>query len=335
MPRAAIFMFATAALTVAAATCFFGRISDEPLRIASNASLPLLEGDRLSIITWNLGYGGLGKETDFVADGGVHLRAADAKLTSLYAHGIRDWVANADAEVFVFQEIARGGYLNRGEDLISSVTGVLEEFEIWYQSAFQVRIPFLFTADMGNALALRRLAHKVEVATLPSGGLCCGWSRRFPVIAATIAGHERDIVVMSVHLAAFDKHATLRKRQLLALFDFARRKYAGGALVAIGGDFNFEFASPPVKHSTPSSDLEWVHTFPVAMLPSGWTLVADPLVGTVRSLNQPFVKGENYVGVIDGFILSPGFAVDSIATADLGFEFSDHNPVKITLSIID
>lgn len=37
--------------------------------------------------------------------------------------------------------------------------------------------------------------------------------------------------------------------------------------------------------------------------------------------------GENYVGVIDGFVVSPNVQVQSVTTTDLGFEYSDHHPV--------
>jgi hypothetical protein len=38
---------------------------------------------------------------------------------------------------------------------------------------------------------------------------------------------------------------------------------------------------------------------------------------------------------IDGFLVSPNVDVASVKTLDLGFEYSDHNPVLLTVSLND
>jgi hypothetical protein len=38
--------------------------------------------------------------------------------------------------------------------------------------------------------------------------------------------------------------------------------------------------------------------------------------------------------VIDGFIVSPNVQVDSVETVDAGFEFSDHNPVMLHVTLL-
>ena len=44
---------------------------------SDTASAKLAEGARLNILSWNVGYAGLGKGSDFVLDGGENMRAAD------------------------------------------------------------------------------------------------------------------------------------------------------------------------------------------------------------------------------------------------------------------
>ena len=53
---------------------------------------------------------------------------------------------------------------------------------------------------------------------------------------------------------------------------------------------------------------------------------------TCRLLDQPY--NENcQLYVIDGFILSPNVELREIKTVDLGFEYSDHNPVRIAVTL--
>lgn len=45
---------------------------------------------------------------------------------------------------------------------------------------------------------------------------------------------------------------------------------------------------------------------------------------------MPYTKGVNYTLVIDGFIVSDNVTVKEVENIDTGFEFTDHNPVKMT-----
>jgi hypothetical protein len=46
------------------------------------------------------------------------------------------------------------------------------------------------------------------------------------------------------------------------------------------------------------------------------------------------VAGENYVTTIDGFVVSPNVAVESVRGFDLGFEYTDHQPVRLRVRAI-
>ena len=53
---------------------------------------------------------------------------------------------------------------------------------------------------------------------------------------------------------------------------------------------------------------------------------------TCRLLDQPY--NENcQLYVIDGFILSPNVRLESVQTQDLNFENSDHNPVRLQVTL--
>ena len=57
---------------------------------------------------------------------------------------------------------------------------------------------------------------------------------------------------------------------------------------------------------------------------------------TCRLLNRPYDPAEDETTqfyVIDGFIISPNVRLDGVETVNLGFENSDHNPVKLSVSL--
>ncbi|MBQ4208120.1 MAG: endonuclease, partial [Clostridia bacterium] len=57
---------------------------------------------------------------------------------------------------------------------------------------------------------------------------------------------------------------------------------------------------------------------------------------TCRLLNMPYDPADpaTQYYVIDGFILSPNVRLDAVETKDCGFEFSDHNPVMLDVTLL-
>ena len=73
-------------------------------------------------------------------------------------------------------------------------------------------------------------------------------------------------------------------------------------------------------------------TLDESLLAEGCSFAYDTDTPTCRLLNQSYnpddTENTQYY-VIDGFILSPNVELVAVETIDLGFEYSDHNPVSI------
>ena len=72
------------------------------------------------------------------------------------------------------------------------------------------------------------------------------------------------------------------------------------------------------------------------MLPEGFSFAYDLGTPSCRLLNQPYDPADTantQYYVIDGFFLSPNVRVESVETVDLGFENSDHNPVRLVVTL--
>ena len=141
------------------------------------------------------------------------------------------------------------------------------------------------------------------------------------------AGDGDEWAFINIHLSAFDDGGNLRRQQINAVFDYAQRLYDAGVHVVIGGDWNMELVDTAFPHQTAEKDRFWIHPFPQKNVPDNWQPAIDDTLPTVRTVHQPFVRGENYLTIIDGFFVSPNVEIVSVETVDTGFEMSDHMPV--------
>ena len=109
-------------------------------------------------------------------------------------------------------------------------------------------------------------------------------------------------------------------------------EYEKGNYVIAGGDFNQEF--PNEASYLRNGEEDWMPgIFDTSLLQKGWQIAVDSSVPTCRLLNKPYDGKSNTLYVIDGFLLSPNIELTSVETLELDFEFSDHNPVRMTAKL--
>ncbi len=294
--------------------------------------------DTLTLTSWNLGYAGLGAQSDFIADGGQMSRVPGKAAARANRDAIADVLAATPSDVFLLQEAAGPSYLNRGVDLNASLRQVLGA-DHWLSFAPEFRsrwLPGFMWPAHGKMTASRIQPAGTRLQALPSdGALIAGLFRRTYQAPTLFLENSqgRDWAIINVHLAAFDAEGARRQIQLEALFDYAQRLEADGYHVIMGGDWNLRLTATDFPHTTEERHLFWLHDFPDNALPDGWAIVVDPAVATVRTAHAPYQKGENYAAIIDGFIVSPGVSAAFVATRDLDFQHSDHQPVTARFTV--
>ena len=286
---------------------------------------------RLKVTTWNLGYSGLGFDSDFVADGGRRYLPPSQCAVRRNQDAICVWLASQGrrSDVLLLQELAGSGPSTWWLDLGARVRGALLGFTEHHRVDWRTPAPWPLGVAHGDSLFARAASDAFEVWPLPDQGDPHTWParRRYAALVAELRAGGCVWKVGGLHLSAFDAKARLRRAQLQALLHKAEEAYAAGAYVVLGGDFNLTLAAPEFPHATPTEHLQWVHPFPMELLPQGWRVAYDSRVATVRSNHAPFRAGVNFTAVIDGFILSPNVELLSVEAADLGFGPSDHHPV--------
>ncbi|MEL7419893.1 MAG: hypothetical protein AAGK10_15165 [Cyanobacteria bacterium J06555_3] len=289
--------------------------------------------DELEIVTWNLGYAGLGRGSNFVMDGGTDWRPKSRKIVEQNVSGIIDFLKSTEPDLFLFQEIAKPSFLNHHVDVLNSVITALPKYPHIYISDFRTHlIPYPYNINSGlSVFAKSGLVSSSKSRLLPLEPRRFGAFRKHYQmvvnhVPTSVLGKEW--IIINLHLAAFDSDANIRSEQLKVIRSFAIEQYRQGNFVIIGGDWNLRLAETNFPHKTEKKYLFWVNDLPDDAFPSDWRIVADSDVPSVRTVHKAYVPDDNYVTIIDGFVTSPNVKSIYVKTTALGFVNSDHNPIK-------
>jgi len=335
-----IFILIVTALVVTLAAILRGSlVAYDPkptveIPIERNSSRDSPAGDTLRLTCWNIGYAGLGKESDFIADGGRHLRAPSRSHVERNLAAVVHRLRSEDADLLLIQELSRGNYLTYGLDVLDSVRQALQDYGMAFTPTVQVTgLPVVGNLQVGEATLSRFSLSKAVRHALPSRAPLPGITvQHFNTLEARlpIAGRSRQWVVFNVHLAAFD-NGVLRRQQLEALLKLLEAEYAAGNHVVAGGDWNLLLASTNFPNTAEERTKFWVREFPADLALKGWPWAVDATKPTCRTVERPYRPGTNYTCVIDGFLVSPNVEVLGVETLALGFANSDHNPVRLRI----
>jgi endonuclease/exonuclease/phosphatase family metal-dependent hydrolase len=152
-----------------------------------------------------------------------------------------------------------------------------------------------------------------------------------------------DLVLINTHNEAFDD-GSHRKKQLAVLKELMLAEYGKCNYVVAGGDWNqnpvglgdLEIGGLGDLGIGGFSNLDVGRVIEPAIepdfFPEGWRWVFDPAVPSNRDVIAPYERGKTKTTIIDFFVVSPNVEVIDVKTQDLGFEWSDHQPVTMKFS---
>ncbi|MCR5576207.1 MAG: endonuclease [Oscillospiraceae bacterium] len=299
----------------------------------------LKPGQPLTILSWNIGYAGLGKDSDFFMDGGKDTRSADRETVGRYLEGIRRTIDEQNADLVILQEVDSNSYRTYSIDERTVLDRGMscETFALNYSCPF-VPIPMPPIGKVHSGLYTMTDGLTIERAERISLPCPFTWPTRVAnlkrcllVSYLPIEGSDKQLVLVNLHLEAYDDGEG-KIAQTNQLRDFITAEYEKGNYVIAGGDFNQVFPGSLTCYPNTHPENWEPGVLDIDMLPQGWQLAYDLGTPTCRLLNQPYdpsdTVGTQYY-VIDGLILSPNVTLESAETVDAKFENSDHNPVKV------
>ena len=318
---------------------------EQEISIHGHAKKTIAAGDTLDIATWNIGYGGLSAQADFFMDGGNSVRSVSREGVENNLTAIESTLASLDCDFALLQEVD-------------------QDSERTYNINERARIATAFRGSYASAYALNYKVAYVPYPMPPIGGVESGimtlssvqpesakrvqlpcpfdWPVRLGnlkrcllVERIPIKGSKAELVLVNLHLEAYDEGEG-KAAQTAQLAQLIQEERARGNYVIAGGDFNQSFSNVDTSmYPLQGDDLWQCGHIDISSLGEGVTAAMDNAVPTCRSLDRPYDASASFqYYMIDGFIVTDNVRIDTLETIDLGFEASDHNPVKITVTLL-
>lgn len=328
------------------------RIDDvTSLEIDNRNESPIVSLNReYSISTYNIGFGAYNHDYSFFMDegsmldgkkvSGKYARARSEEIVKANTNGAIATIKELNPDFMFFQEVdkkaTRSYYVNQYEMIKDTFGEYSNVYASNFHSAYLV-YPFndpigkteagIVTLSNYHMKEAKRYKLPID-ESFPTKFF--DLDRCFMVTRYKVDG-DRELVLINVHLSAYDEGGIYRKKQLEVLNAVLKEEYDKGNYVIAGGDFNHDIAGSLNTFATEQNIPEWVYVLNDSDLASGYKFATAKNIPTCRSTDMPYVKDSNYSVVLDGFIVSDNILVTSVTNIaqdnDELFLYSDHNPV--------
>ncbi|HHX81256.1 MAG TPA: endonuclease [Acholeplasmataceae bacterium] len=320
----------------------------EPLLIKNNLETKVELDQDISVLTFNIGYAGLGKNEDFVLDGGMKSRPDSKDVVESYLDGIKSLLTSHPSDIYMLQEVDLGSRRSYFIDESNEIEELLgnnynSTFAYNYNAKF-VPFPVSLTNYLGKIESGILTLTKYQVKSshryqLPGA---FAWpvrtvnlKRAMMVNVLPINNSSKELIVINLHMSAYDGDGSLRAQEMEMLKEFLNEQASLGNYVIVGGDFNQTF--PAAKGVYPAKPGYYV-AYPIDndFLPSEYRFAIDITKPSCRLLNEPYNKTSpnTQYYIIDGFIVSNNIKINKVETIDHDFQYSDHNPVSLLIQLL-
>ena len=295
--------------------------------------------DSLSILCWNIGYGGLGDDMDFFYDGGTQVRTSRER-TLANIDGIITEIRRHNPDIILLQEVDECSRRTYRINEVEMLREAFPDYHIFlgynYKSFF---VPIPLKAPMGKVASGVVLMSR----TAPEEVVRWQYPSRFPwpvsmfnlkrclLTASFRKADGGSIIIGNTHNTAYDT-GNMRTAETGFIGEMTKKLRSGGIPFIIGGDWN---QYPPAY--TPSPDEDSNPHFSTVRLDEdllGGTgrIIYDRQTKTLRHLNTVFGP-ESVLTVTDYFYVSPDIRVDTMQAIDLRFRYSDHQPAVLRIKL--
>lgn len=302
----------------------------------------LSPGNSLNVLTFNTGYGGLDKTEDFFMDGGSRVQPDSREQVEKNLQGISGILEENPADVYFLQEVdldSKRSFSINQQEYYETALDLPSVFACNFKCDFvpyplppigKVESGVLTMTDLEVSSA-SRLSLPVSFSWPVS---TCNLKRCMLETRIPLSGTDRELVLINFHLEAYDSGEG-KAAQSKVLADKLSKEYEAGNYVIAGGDFNQTFEgldTYPIREKD-----NWVPgVIGTDFLPEGFSFAVDDSFPTCRLLNAPYSGSfeTSQVYVIDGFLVSDNLRVNQVSVVNTDFEYTDHQPVLLTVRLL-
>ena len=332
------------------------RIADPTeVEVDNNPSTVLEVGNEYAVATYNIGFGAYTPDYTFFMDEGImkdgtptvgeHATAVSKESVEACTEGAIRVLEGLDLDFALLQEVdtdsTRSYNVNQKAAVESAFPDFSSAFAVNFHSgylAYPIGDPHgtvnagLLTIGDAHVDSAERRSYPIDEA-FPTKFFDldrCFLVERLPV------DNGKELVLINSHMSAYDEGGLIRAQQFALLTGIMEKEAAEGDYVIVGGDWNHALCSSESLYESGFQVPPWVATFDESLLPAGFSVVRASNIETVptcRNNDVPYEEGYTYTVTVDGFVVSDNVKATA-ENVDAGFEYSDHNPVKLTFELV-
>lgn len=294
--------------------------------------------DTLKVITWNIGYAGLGAGMDFFYDGGTRVRDT-REHTEANLERIIGVLREADADIMLLQEVDMRSKRTYLIDEVERLRQAFPDYTLTFAYNYNAWwVPIPLTRPMGRVKSGLVMLSRVR----PLEAVRWQYPSAFPfpvrlfnlkrclLSVRFLTSRGDTLMVSNTHNTAYDTGG-MRTQEMGFLRELLARADSAGTATLTGGDWN---QYPPgyvpraQELSNPYFRPEGIDGVPFAPFAR---FVYDTLSPSLRYLDRPYGP-QSLTTLTDFFLVSDSLCVLGVETLPEGFTASDHNPVLIRVS---
>ncbi|MGB1217451.1 MAG: endonuclease/exonuclease/phosphatase family protein, partial [Saprospiraceae bacterium] len=227
------------------------------LEIDNAKEVSAIQDSTLSFVIWNVGYGGLGKESNFFYDsggfltsGGKMVRTTQENVEKNIAGAVNYLKQNDSIDFFMLQEVDFGSKrsykINQYEKYQAALSGYSSTFSVNFRAPrvpLPVFEPWNVMGKMESGLGTfsKYTPNKATRYQLPGE---YPWPDRIFHLDRCAAfeyfplANGKELVIVNIHNSAYDSGGTLKQQQMDYLQEKFQTEYKKGNYLVIGGDWN-------------------------------------------------------------------------------------------------
>lgn len=300
--------------------------------------------DTLTVVSWNIGYAGLGDNMDFFYDGGRRVRDSRARTAQNLQEIIRT-LKNLHADLILLQEVDLDSHRSYGICEVDSLQKAFPEYHLSFAYNYKVHwVPIPLKNPIGRVnsgvVTLSRIGpFKSERIQYPSAFPFP--VRLFNLKRCLLSSHfltasGDTLIVNNTHNTAYDTGG-MRETEMNFLARELDSVTSPHTQTLTGGDWN----QYPPAYTPSTEELSNEYFVPQSvdktLFGEKFRFTFDARTPSLRYLDHTWIDNDSTsrpcTTLTDFFLLSSSLKILSIETLPLVFHASDHNPVLLRIAM--
>ena len=110
---------------------------EEPIAVEGTGGSTVAVGDTIKVLSWNIGYCGLGAEEDFFMDGGQEVFPSSKEAVVKNLEAIEAYLQNEAPDVVFLQEVDQNATRTSYLDEVASIRSVMKNYASTFANNFK------------------------------------------------------------------------------------------------------------------------------------------------------------------------------------------------------